>query len=996
MGVAYEGEFVAPDFTYFPDLFFPPFFTNAPGLVGAKYLRSPIDPATGEQVGLTMFTVHENPSSPGVQFRDMFGVQNLWRVLSGNVNPGLGDDPCTFPDPKARNLCFLAQEPKDTRFLQASGPFSLDPGESATVVVAQFAAATVETGLIVPGNAADNPPGVPSKRPGCGGVGEEIRPIEVGAGWIANQPEACTETSGKIDQFRAVVVPGSLLGKALVAQTIFDNKFLLGFAPEPPDFFLVPGDNSVTVIWEPSATEVIGDPFFSAAGDSTNALFNPNYREFDVEGYQIYRGTDPSDLQLIAQFDYSDTRFGDSTCETDPTFVAGDVCMTTTEVDIIAPFVQYPLGGVVRLQDGSPFVTDADTALAEEGRAFTAKPLANTGVPFAFVDDGAVSGFQYFYKVTAFDINSLASGPTSLASSAAFKTTFPRAASPNQVLASLNTSISGDDGVPLDAMAPLPTIDPDAGTFSGPMPPSDAYALGFAPLIERLLPKFRLTARVDSIVVIASGAVAGGTQEFPTANCPEIPGTGGRAASPFGACWAMYLTVDSDGALSQEVIRGYNPWWSAFGEPADVDIIGLRSDVPFDSTSLEAFGIPQGFSSSAAWDAVTGEALNNSTAQGPQSRRFGSFNGGSRWFDGPNESFPDPTQNIRVGHLDAVDTVWAPISHTPLTPGGDPVPNSIAFEKQCFNRGLAFLGRAADVEFTWGGGTLSSVRDVTHNVDVPFSPKAGPTWGFLVDDSNGNGMLDWQDFNYIDRAHQILRQVDGGNCDAEGGGRWDPADAFTPVDLASTPQLMATSTAGLDVAGVGSLPQTGVGFGLFAYGERYIFETSSLPGDGTVWTLRSYTGSIGTADESAVDPTGYVFENNATGAGSRLRALLIPGLAFNYEAEDATQFVGKPDLKMVHTVPDPYYAVSNFDLGPATKRLQFVNLPPRATIRIYSVSGVLVDVINHNDASGGGQTTWDLRNRSNQFVASGVYFFHVVTPEGDEHVGKFTIINFAN
>jgi hypothetical protein len=57
---------------------------------------------------------------------------------------------------------------------------------------------------------------------------------------------------------------------------------------------------------------------------------------------------------------------------------------------------------------------------------------------------------------------------------------------------------------------------------------------------------------------------------------------------------------------------------------------------------------------------------------------------------------------------------------------------------------------------------------------------------------------------------------------------------------------------------------------------------------------------------------------------------------------------------------------------------------------------VLVDVINHDSPGGGGQVDWDLRNRSNQFVASGVYFFHVVTEEGKEHVGKFTVINFAN
>ena len=51
--------------------------------------------------------------------------------------------------------------------------------------------------------------------------------------------------------------------------------------------------------------------------------------------------------------------------------------------------------------------------------------------------------------------------------------------------------------------------------------------------------------------------------------------------------------------------------------------------------------------------------------------------------------------------------------------------------------------------------------------------------------------------------------------------------------------------------------------------------------------------------------------------------------------------------------------------------------------------------IDHEDSTGGGRAVWDVRNWSQQFVASGVYFFHVVTPEGDERVGKFTIVNFA-
>ncbi|MCA9722852.1 MAG: hypothetical protein KC489_10725, partial [Gemmatimonadetes bacterium] len=128
------------------------------------------------------------------------------------------------------------------------------------------------------------------------------------------------------EQGEFTTVPGSLLRKALLAQEIFNNKFLLPFAPDAPDFFLVPGDGQVTVVWRPSNSETDGDPFFQVAKDASivppgggapvvNPLYDANYRQFDVEGYRIYRGRadNAAALRLIAQYDYSGTVFSDFT-----------------------------------------------------------------------------------------------------------------------------------------------------------------------------------------------------------------------------------------------------------------------------------------------------------------------------------------------------------------------------------------------------------------------------------------------------------------------------------------------------------------------------------------------------------------------------------------------------------------------------------------------------------------------------------------------------------
>jgi hypothetical protein len=123
-------------------------------------------------------------------------------------------------------------------------------------------------------------------------------------------------------------------------------------------------------------------------------------------------------------------------------------------------------------------------------------------------------------------------------------------------------------------------------------------------------------------------------------------------------------------------------------------------------------------------------------------------------------------------------------------------------------------------------------------------------------------------------------------------------------------------------------------------------------------------------------------------------ASAVPGLVASLElGETETFFAENVDLRDVRVAPDPYYGASLYDFGPSARNLRFMNLPPQASIRIYTVSGVLVDVLNHTDPLGGGMATWDLRNRAGQMIASGVYFYHVTTPDGQEHIGRFTVVN---
>jgi hypothetical protein len=1005
MSYAYEADWLGlAGFSYPPDIFGAP-FAAVTGLEGVKYLKSPINPATGQEFGISMWSNTNNPNSGG--FIDPSGVSQMYRYISATISPAFGDGACNSANPPVQRYCNAVQTAADTRFFMSSGPFDLGPGQTSVIVVAIVFAAPVAslpadaTGPVAlpafslapyVGNVNGMPPGFPTLPDRLASGLDTVRTIERVAGWKAYKD---VNGDGSIEQDEVTTLPRSLLNKSLVAQAVFNSKFLLPFAPDAPQFYLVPGDGQVTVVWQKSTTEnptTGGDPYFKVASDVTNALYDPNYRKFDVEGYRVWRGRTASDMRVIAQFDYAGTTFTDYTGQVfDPTNpncapelglgTAADCGVDFTypyvgtgnskDYDISGDLIQVPPGGRTLLASGNIIVVKADTAITGGASGYPA-PTDN-GVPFTYVDNTVQNGFTYYYAVTAFDVNSATSGPSSLQSGLVPNHVLPRASAPNEVDAVLSFGLYGDDTTKLD---PSKTwkIDGATGRFIGTPPPTDALSAVFQPLVPQLLPALSLTATIDSLVAtsLSTDASAGCAADF----------------NGLGACYTAYLTFDRDGVLTKFVVPVFYPFWASFDALSNTAGLGALQ-VAADSVAVGRYGIPTGFSTfNAAVGATLYEAIMNSNAEGHSSRRLlgGVSPGGSRWFEGADETLDHPTYSIRLGHLAGVDSIWAPIHHTdtdPLTAGNQTYANSTLM--QCFPYIAAPLGREADVQFTWGsGGTIASVRDITHHVDVAFDPHPEATYGF-VGDANGDGVIDWDDFNFLEEVSQFNDDNIGqlGFCN-----HTDPGDG-NRYQLRQNPVIGPVST---NQAQVGA-PQTGTGFGLYVNGERFIFQLTggTPPASGTVWTLRTYAGLVRASSGGATTtPSGYSFS-------AVPRPPLIPGLkvVFSVPARTDTRALTAADLKNVHTVPDPYYVTNELENAETNKILRFVNLPPRAIIRIYSASGILVRIITHNDAALGSEAVWDLRNRNNQYVASGVYFYHVETPEGLTKIGRFTVVNFA-
>jgi hypothetical protein len=94
-------------------------------------------------------------------------------------------------------------------------------------------------------------------------------------------------------------------------------------------------------------------------------------------------------------------------------------------------------------------------------------------------------------------------------------------------------------------------------------------------------------------------------------------------------------------------------------------------------------------------------------------------------------------------------------------------------------------------------------------------------------------------------------------------------------------------------------------------------------------------------------------------------------------------------------VPNPYRAREDWD-APGQHDVHFVNLPDRATIRVYTVAGDLVATIDHVGRPPGSTTStdferWNLKNSDGKDVSSGIYMYRVVS-DAFAFQGRFIVI----
>jgi len=1003
LGYTYENTFSpAAGWTFDPTIFRPPFFAGS-GFVGVKYLKSPV--VEGEEVGLTLFS---NTINAGA-FDDAQNAVQLYRYLSNNISTAEGDAACNTGNPQETRICFINNvAPDDMRFFQASGPLELAPGQFGSIVVAYIFAAPVSVGACVGPGTCDLTPGDPTRLSDAALLVNGANPVDSVSGFAGFSD---ANGDGEVQQDEINTIPGSLLDKAKVAQLVFDNLFLTPAAPEGPNFFLVPGNGQVTVLWTPSATETVGDPYFRVASTPTivpegggdpveNPLYDPNYRELDIEGYRVYRGRvdSPNSLTLLAAFDYTGTVIADFTSQInssdgcapelgvnfptvdpetgDTTFgcpvdfdslVPGVAPTVSVDVPLVGQITQVKRGARLTLATGQTINTTADTALtgAESGCLQAGSSdqcsLRDTGVPFVYTDATARNNLRYFYSVVAFDINSFQSGPSTIESARSTKAATPVALASNYTSEAVVTAELTGRGTVLETGGALPTIDPATGTFSGPFPPATGWTVGLEAVSQVLVSEGSLNARLDSI----------------------------QLGSPYqGIAHQYWFTASAAGVTATVSVPILQPEETGVTS----DTVGFRA-VPLDASLAARYGgnasyqLPGQVSVALPgpdYLALYGRGCVNSRP-GFDDPATCPYNG-SRWFDGPSPETNETAANpIGCNTANFSGAAMPCFSNGGTLTGVDNI-----FQSQCYQalggagcRPMAGIQsgakRGADFNLYWGaGGAVDSVVDVTHNVLVPFDSVAGGTWGFLNPGSVTSSPLDNSQFGCVEPMFTYAAAPDYTCGQAT-------AVKLSPIAVPGAIQFVSAGAA---------TPAANAGFALYITGDMFTFELTggALPADGAVWALRQYVGAIkGGNGVGAGDLGPATFSNPEevlpfTAVGAELRA--------SFSVTNTVAGADRNDLSRVHTVPDPYYVTSAFEQTTDAKIIKFVNLPVKAIIRIYSSSGVLVSLLEHNSNTFGGSADWNVRNRNNQVVASGVYFYHIESGDA-RRVGRFTVVNFA-
>ena len=105
----------------------------------------------------------------------------------------------------------------------------------------------------------------------------------------------------------------------------------------------------------------------------------------------------------------------------------------------------------------------------------------------------------------------------------------------------------------------------------------------------------------------------------------------------------------------------------------------------------------------------------------------------------------------------------------------------------------------------------------------------------------------------------------------------------------------------------------------------------------------------------------------------------------------------------IKVVPNPYVAGASWEGknpysdGRGPRSIHFNHLPPNCKIKIFTLSGELVNTLYHNSSMFDGSFEWNMLTKDNLDIAYGVYIYHIEAISNSMNsfkpvLGKFAVI----
>ena len=111
--------------------------------------------------------------------------------------------------------------------------------------------------------------------------------------------------------------------------------------------------------------------------------------------------------------------------------------------------------------------------------------------------------------------------------------------------------------------------------------------------------------------------------------------------------------------------------------------------------------------------------------------------------------------------------------------------------------------------------------------------------------------------------------------------------------------------------------------------------------------------------------------------------------SFTVQGSESNDAYLAEDIEKINVFPNPYLGVNMAETSRYSHFVTFSHLPPKASIRIFDMSGTLVRTIEKDDPSQ--FMRWDLQNHNELPVASGMYIAHIELPG----IGKIRVLKLA-